>query len=170
MEKIVLTEEELKEVVRDATQRVLSEMAEPLKKYVKRIESIRFQLAENWCLCKYCQLYSKDNPNFAHWITELRPCIQYLKFVDINNGIDKKKTLQRILVGQYDFIVGQYDFNNADMIRRIIEDKFSDENITDPNIISTVSNELANSIDVLIEAISNNNITINNYVQSTFKQ
>ena len=88
---------------------------------------------------------------------------QYLKFVDINNGIDKKKTLQRILVGQY-------DFNNADMIRRIIEDKFSDENITDPNIISTVSNELANSIDVLIEAISNNNITINNYVQSTFKQ
>jgi hypothetical protein len=56
------------------------------------------------------------------------------------------------------------------MIRRIIEDKFSDENITDPNIISTVSNELANSIDVLIEAISNNNITINNYVQSTFKQ
>ena len=152
MEKIVLTEEELKEVVRDATQRVLSEMAEPLKKYVKRIESIRFQLAENWCLCKYCQLYSKDNPNFAHWITELRPCIQYLKFVDINNGIDKKKTLQRILVGQYDF------------------NKFSDENITDPNIISTVSNELANSIDVLIEAISNNNITINNYVQSTFKQ
>ena len=36
MEKIVLTEEELKEVVRDATQQVLSEMAEPLKKYVKR--------------------------------------------------------------------------------------------------------------------------------------
>ena len=110
MKKIVLTEEELKEVVRDATQQVLMEMAEP------------------------CQLYSQDNRDFAHWITELRPCIQYLKFVDINNGIDKKKTLQRILVGQY-------DFNNADMIRRIIEDKFSDENITDPNIISTVSNE-----------------------------
>ena len=47
MKKIVLTEEELKEVVRDATQQVLLEMAEPLKKYVKRIESIRFQLAEN---------------------------------------------------------------------------------------------------------------------------
>ena len=163
MEKIVLTEEELKEVVRDATQRVLSEMAEPLKKYVKRIESIRFQLAENWCLCKYCQLYSKDNPNFAHWITELRPCIQYLKFVDINNGIDKKRTLQRILVGQY-------DFNSADMIKRIVEDKFSDENINDPTIISTVSNELAKSIDGLIEAISNNNITINSYVQTTFQQ
>ena len=55
MKKIVLTEEELKEVVRGATQQVLMEMAEPLKKYAKRIESIRFQLAENWCLCKYCQ-------------------------------------------------------------------------------------------------------------------
>ena len=147
----------------NAAQRVLNEMAEPLKKYVKRIESIRFQLAENWCLCKYCQLYSKDNPNFAHWITELRPCIQYLKFVDINNGIDKKRTLQRILVGQY-------DFNSADMIKRIIEDKFSDEKINDPAIISIVSNELANGINDLIEAISNNNITINSYVQTTFKQ
>lgn len=163
MEKIVLTEQELKEVVMNAAQRVLNEMAEPLKKYVKRIESIRFQLAENWCLCKYCQLYSKDNPNFAHWITELRPCIQYLKFVDINNGIDKKRTLQRILVGQY-------DFNSADMIKRIIEDKFSDEKINDPAIISIVSNELANGINGLIEAISNNNITINSYVQTTFKQ
>ena len=147
----------------NAAQRVLNEMAEPLKKYVKRIESIRFQLAENWCLCKYCQLYSKDNPNFAHWITELRPCIQYLKFVDISNGIDKKRTLQRILVGQY-------DFNSADMIKRIIEDKFSDEKINDPAIISIVSNELANGINGLIEAISNNNITINSYVQTTFKQ
>ena len=163
MEKIVLTEEELKEVVRDATQQVLSEMAEPLKKYIKRIESIRFQLAENWCLCKYCQLYSQNNPNFAHWITELRPCIQYLKFVDINNGIDKKRTLQRVLVGQY-------DFNSANMIKRIIEDKFADENINDATIILTVSNELANSINGLIEVISNNNITINAYIQATFQQ
>lgn len=162
-DKIVLTEEELKEVVRNATQQVLNEMAEPLKKYIKRIESIRFLLAENWCLCKYCQLYSQDNNNFAHWITELRPCIQYLKFVDINNGINKKRTLNRILVGQY-------DFNSADMIKRIIEDKFSDENIKDPTIIFSVSNEFANSIDGLIEAISNNNITINEYVKSTFQQ
>ena len=163
MEKIVLTEEELKEVVRDATQQVLSEMAEPLKKYIKRIESIRFQLAENWCLCKYCQLYSQNNPNFAHWITELRPCIQYLKFVDINNGIDKKRTLQRVLVGQY-------DFNSANMIKRIIEDKFADENINDATIISTVSNELANSINGLIEVISNNNITIKRNSEHIHKQ
>ena len=163
MKTIVHTEDKLKEIVMEATQQVLNEMAEPLKKYVKRIESIRFQLAENWCLCKYCQLYSKENPNFAHWITELMPCIQYLKFVDIKGGTDKKKTLQRILVGQY-------DFNSADMIKRIIEDKFSDENINDPTIVSTISNEFASNVDGLIEAISNNNITINTYIQTTFQQ
>lgn len=161
--RIVLTEEELTEVVRTATQQVMTEMAEPLKKYIKRIENIRFKLAENWCLCKYCQLFSQNNKNFSHWITELRPCIQYLKFVDINNGINKKKTLQRVLVNQY-------DFNSADMIRRIIEDKFSNENIDDTTIIATVSNELADNIDNLIEVISNNDITINAYIQSTFKQ
>lgn len=162
MKKIALTEEEIREIVRNTTQQVLHEMAEPLKKYSKRIENIRFQLAENWCLCKYCQLYSKDNQNFIHWIRELKPCIKFLKFVDINNGIDKKKTLYRILVGEY-------DFNSADMIRRIIEDKFSDENINDTEIVSTVSKEMANSIDDLIEVISNNNITINEYIQTTFQ-
>lgn len=164
MRKVVLTEEELKNLVREKVRKsLMTEMAEPLKKYIKRIESIRYQLAENWCLCKYCQLYNEDNRDFAHWVTELRPCIQYLKFVDINNGIDKKKTIKRILVNQY-------DFNSADMIRRIIEDKFSDENITDPDIIYTVSNEMANHIDMLIEAISNNEITINDYIQSELKQ
>ena len=161
--RIVLSEEELKEVVKVATMQVLNEMAISLKKYIDRIENIRYQLAENWCLCKYCQLYRQDNNNFAHWITELRPCIKYLKFVEINNGINKKRTLYRILVDQY-------DFNSADMIKRIIEDKFSDENIKDPTIIFSVSNEFVNNIDGLIEAISNNNITINEYVKSTFQQ
>lgn len=163
MKITLLTEEELKELVMKDCQQVPNETVEPLRKYVKRIENIRFRLAENWCLCKYCQLFSNDNPNFAHWITELKPCIQYLKFVDIKGGIDKKKTLQRILVGQY-------DFNSDDMIRRIIEDKFSDENINDPTIISTVSNEFTSNVDDLIEAISNNNITIDTYFQTTFQQ
>lgn len=56
------------------------------------------------------------------------------------------------------------------MIKRIIEDKFSDENINDPTIISTISNEFASNVDGLIEAISNNNITINTYIQTTFQQ
>jgi hypothetical protein len=56
------------------------------------------------------------------------------------------------------------------MIKRIIEDKFSDEKIKDPTIISTVSNELANGVENLIEAISNNSITINSYIQNTFQK
>ena len=159
--KIVLSEEELKEVVKVATMQVLNEMAIPLKKYIDRIESIRYQLAENWCLCKYCQLYSPNNQNFTHWIKELKPCIMYLKFMDINNGIDKKRTLTRILVDEC-------DFNSADMIKRIIEDKFDKENIKDLSIKEIVSAELANNIEDLIEAISNNSITINSYVQNTF--
>lgn len=161
MAKIVLTESELKKIIVDATKSVINEMAEPLKRYIKRIENIRFQLAENWCLCRYCQLYDNENPNFAHWITELKPCIQYLKFVDIKNGIDKKKTLYRILVEQF-------DFNSPNMIQRIIEDKFSDEGINDKAILSEVSQDLSNNINELIQAIGDNNISINSYVQSTF--
>ena len=38
MKITLLTEEELKELVMKDSQQVLNEMAEPLKKYIKRIE------------------------------------------------------------------------------------------------------------------------------------
>ena len=51
----------IKEVINEKI--LISEMAIPLKDYRKKAEDLRFQLVENWCLCKYCQLYSHDNQN-----------------------------------------------------------------------------------------------------------
>ena len=68
-------------------------MAVALKTYIARVNGLRFQLVENWCLCKWCQLFNPECENFAHWITELKACIDNLKFVDIKNGIDKYKLL-----------------------------------------------------------------------------
>ena len=49
-----------------------------------------------------------------------------LKFLDIKNGIDKRRTLTRMLVNDY-------DYNNANMIERIVRGKFVRENISDNN-------------------------------------
>ena len=56
MEKI--TETQLKEAVNESVNDVLkrigiiNEMAVPLKTYRARVDGLRFQLVENWCLCK----------------------------------------------------------------------------------------------------------------------
>lgn len=162
-----ITETELKivinETVNDVLQRIgmLTEMSVPLKAYRDRVDGLRFQLVENWCLCKWCQLYNPKNENFNHWIVELKACINNLKLLDIKNGVDKRKTLLRMLVNDY-------DYDDTNMIIRIINDKFDSEKIMDNNQRVRVATEFADSIQKLIETISINTVSTNGYIQNTF--
>ena len=148
-----ITESQLKEIINETVNDVLNrigminEMAVPLKTYRARVDGLRFQLVENWCLCKWCQLFNPECENFAHWITELKACIDNLKFVDIKNGIDKRKTLIKMLVTDY-------DYDNANMIERIIRGKFVRENLTDNVQKVQACTAVADNIFGLIYAIS----------------
>lgn len=126
-------------------------MAIPLKDYKNRVDGLRFQLVENWCLCKYCSLFDQDNPNFNHWKIELHTVIKNLKMVDIKNNIDKHKTITKMLINDY-------DYNDYLMILRIIDDKFDDEHIDDRIKKERVSIEFSKNINELIDVISNNNL------------
>ena len=74
--KHILTEKQFKEMINETVNDVLkrigviNEMAVPLKDYRARVDGLRFQLVENWCLCKWCQLFNPECENFAHWVTE----------------------------------------------------------------------------------------------------
>lgn len=151
------------ESVNDVLNRIgiINEMAVSLKDYRARVDALRFQLAENWCLCKWCQLFNSECDNFAHWITELRSCINNLKFIDIKNDIDKRRTLLRMLVKDY-------DYDSANMIERIIRGKFVSENITNNIQKVKVCTEFADNINSLIEAISVEAIDTDEYIQTTF--
>ena len=164
-----ITESQLKEIINETVNDVLNrigminEMAVPLKTYRARVDGLRFQLVENWCLCKWCQLFNPECENFAHWITELKACIDNLKFVDIKNGIDKRKTLIKMLVTDY-------DYDNANMIERIIRGKFVRENLTDNVQKAQVCTAFADNIFGLIDAISMESIDSDEYIQNTFKR
>ena len=162
-----ITESQLKEAVNETVNDVLNrigminEMAVPLKTYTARVDGLRFQLVENWCLCKWCQLFNPECENFAHWITELKACIDNLKFLDIKNNIDKRKTLIKMLVKDY-------DYDNANMIERIIRGKFVRESVTNNTQKVQVWTEFADSINELIDAISMEAIDSDEYIQNTF--
>ena len=165
--KHILTEKQFKEMINETVNDVLkrigviNEMAVPLKDYRARVDGLRFQLVENWCLCKWCQLFNPECENFAHWVTELKACIDNLKFLDIKNGIDKRRTLTRMLVTDY-------DYNDANMIERIIRGKFVRENITDNTQKIQVCTTFADNINELINAISMVSIDSDEYIQNTF--
>lgn len=163
-----ITESQLKEIINETVDDVLNridminEMAVPLKAYRARVDGLRFQLVENWCLCKWCQLFNPECENFAHWITELKACIDNLKFLDIKNGIDKRKTLIKMLVTDY-------DYDNANMIERIVRGKFVREGLTDNTQKVQTCTAFADNIIGLIDAISMEAIDSDEYIQNTFK-
>ena len=140
---------------------MINEMAVPLKSYKSRVDGLRFQLVENWCLCKWCQIYNHECMTFLHWCTELKTCIDNLKFLDIKNGIDKRKTLMKMLINDY-------DYNDPNMIERIIRGKFVKEHIDNNLQKSKVCTEFADGINDLINVISLNSIDTTEYLQNTF--
>jgi hypothetical protein len=165
---IVLTKKQindmLNESVDESIQKVglITEMAIPLKDYRQRVNALRFQLVENWCLCKYCSLFDKGNQNYRHWLIELRACINNLKLIDIKGKVEKSRVLSSMLIKDYDYAM-------PSMIKRITADKFDIEGIDDEMQINQVCQAFAKGINNLIEVISNNTIKTVTYLRTTFE-
>ena len=158
----------LNESVEDVLDRIglITEQAVPLKVYKTRVDGLRFQLVENWCLCKWCQLFNPESGKFAHWASELKACIDNLKDLGIKNGIDKRRILTRMLVDDY-------DYNMVSMIERIVRGKFVREGICeDYNCESykreSVCKEFADNVSGLIDVISMDTIDTDEYIRKTF--
>ena len=153
----------LNESVEDVLNRIgkINEKSVPLRVYKARVDGLRFQLVENWCLCKWCQLFDPACQNYFYWITELKACIDNLKFIAIQNGIDKRKTLKQMLVNDY-------DNDDANMIKRIVRGRFVRENISDNLQKARVCIEFADNITGLIDAISIDTIDSDEYIHNTF--
>lgn len=164
MEHIKRISEIVNESVSDTIKRIgiITEMAIPLKKYKERVDGLRFQLVENWCLCKYCQLFDVTNLNFKHWLNELKASIDNLKFLNIKDGINKEKTLKNMFISDY-------DYKDCNMIRRIMAGKFKKENILDTEKKEEVCLAFTNDVDNIINTISNDDIIVDEYLQKTFK-
>ena len=45
------------EAIRQLGGGLATEIPLPLNEFKRHVDGVRFQLIENWCLCKYCQLY-----------------------------------------------------------------------------------------------------------------
>lgn len=143
---------------------LVNEMSYSLKEYQDRVEALRIQIVENWCLCKYCHVFDPENLNFQHWMTELMTYIERLKRAKIVKGMSKKKSLERVWVKMC-------DLNDKEMILDIIKSKFKREHFTDISKITTIAGEFSSGgVHRLIDCISNREIEVDGYMDSEFCQ
>ena len=83
-------------------------MAISLEEYKIRVDKARLHLVENWCLCKYCELYDSSNPNFEDWAEALLYMMNDIKSLNVSDT-NKLDTLKQMLIEEY-------NFNNASTI------------------------------------------------------
>ena len=158
----------LNESVEDVLNRIglITEKVVTKKTYRARVNGLRIHLVENWCLCKWCQLFDPECENFAYWASELKACIDSLKNIDIEDGISKRRELRMI------FLVC-YEYNIASMVERAVRGKFEREGISEVDSCDSyerecVCKEFADNIIGLIDVISKGTIDTDEYIQNTF--
>ena len=152
---------------------VVTEMAISLDDFLIRVEGIMFQLVQNWCLCKWCQMFDPKNDLFNHWKNELSANLRFLMSPALKNRrIDKGRHFKKVLVDDY-------DLDDPERVYGEICDKFSKEHILDSESIDevrSVAGEFSKSISEMAELMSSNGLASNDtktkateYIDRTFK-
>ena len=113
---------------------LIQEMALPMKKYKQYIIGMRKQIAENWCLCKYCQMFDPSNYNFNHWRGELYAALDGVNDIHFNKFILKMSALTEVMNDAY-----EYDTKIA--VKKSIKSKFKIYNFDFYSIMDAVSGE-----------------------------
>lgn len=96
----------------------LFEMALDRAKYIDLIINLSDQIAENWCLIRYCTKYNPDNINKDHWKAELYATCS--KLLRQNVTTDKRKA------AEHGFI-DNLEFNDSDVVYYTVQSKFKKE-------------------------------------------
>ena len=115
--------------------------------FVKRVDGLRFHLIENWCLCKYCQLYDLTNKNFSRWADEYDACVKYLRGLKIKGGFDKRRIIFKMLVEDY-------DYNQEGKVLFVIRERFVAECLNYSEGEKVVAANFVKSIDDLIHSLA----------------
>ena len=125
----------------------LFEMAFDKREYQRKVDDLMDQIAQNWCLCKFCQITDPNNYNYNGWKKELRAYLYKIRRFKVKG--DKFKWTKEV-------IIDKAEFNDFDVVRKACEYKLDDE--TDLNISEEekqfLFNEFILILSNLIECLS----------------
>ena len=82
--------------------RTIYEMAQNKSSYQSSVINTLPQIAQNWCLCKYCQLYRQDlmTTTYLHWRRELEIHLDSLNKRDTKPLRNKERWTREVILVQ----------------------------------------------------------------------
>lgn len=135
----------------------LFEMADSRQDYLADIRGLRFQILENWCLIKYCNMFDKENYNRLHWSKELIAHLDHLWRISLKKGLNK------LNITEYGFYE-KAEFDDIDIVIDALKGKWDDENLPDDKMF-VVANEFIQALPRICKMISDKRgESIRNYV------
>lgn len=143
------------------TRQPINEMAIAIKDYKNRIEGLRIQIVQNWCLCMYCKMFDPDNINFRHWAEELNAHISNIQTLKLKSGADKTEILKRLLIDDL-------EYDDVDVIFVLADGKFGLEDISDDDKLKQVCEAFVEGVNRLIEVLAGNSVRSKQYIMETF--
>ena len=135
----------------------ITEMAIKLGEFRNNSEGIINQIIENWCLVRWCDVYSNELTSKRlrnHWALEL---INHM--LRINNiklkGSRKDKALHNL-------VIKTFEYDNSIEVANIIRNKFIEEGLE--KYVNIMSEECANNIENICNILCSDENTIKEYV------
>lgn len=164
MKEMILNESQLKSLVAESVEQILSEMAMPLSDYKWRIENLIPQLVENWCLVSYCRLSGKNIRDKNHWQSELYAILKTMASYRTSRG-NKAEVREKALYSIFSMLEIDRD---EQAVNLLIYKKFYDENLpTEGEIYNAVVQDFISSIREIVNVIlSQSPAEVLNYVKS----
>ena len=136
----------------------ITEMAIKLGEFRNNSEGIINKIIENWCLVKWCDMYSNELMSKRlrnHWATEL---INHM--LRINNIKLKGSRKDKVIKNE---CIYHLELNDKIVITNIIRNKFNKEGLE--KYINVISEECANSANEICNILSGNKEDIETYIQ-----
>lgn len=160
--QFTLTEEEIKEIIKEAIRDVLLEMPLPRKAYKSKVDSEIPQILENWCLVRYCSLTQASNTK-NHWKGEL--CGHFLTASRLSvKGNNSQKARLKVLSE----IWQENDYDKINVLNMTVINKFFIEEIdTSSQIYKQVLNDCLNAKQNIFSVILSKDInSIKSYIET----
>ena len=142
-----------KQIIKEEIERYLEEHANPKGQVVEKISNYFEQIAQHWCLIRYCTLTNTDwNKCKQHWSRELFNHLNRCGAYKLKNNNSYNNRLQAVKEAENVFEI-LTDIRVADAL---VTPKFEDENINiNQEIFDKTLNDLIQNKNQILHIIAN---------------
>lgn len=134
----------------------LTEMATSLSDFIKHVDSLAFQIIENWCLVKLCDdnIDNDARINRNHWASELKAHLKSISRKTVKSG-KKIKAIKHVMIENL-------EFDNPIEVADAIRFKFNKEGLQ--KYVNVMSFECALNINDICKQMASSDCEIDEYV------